>query len=69
MPYCYHLDATKFANFLKSLALRRGVTHVQGHVADITLDKNGGIQFIMLRDSRRIDGDFFIDCTVFPVRS
>lgn len=65
VPYGYHLDANKFAHHLKSVAIKRGVSHVLGHIEDVALDKSGSIAGLLLRDGQRIEGDFFIDCSGF----
>lgn len=65
VPYGYHLDANKFAHFLKEIAVRRGVKHVLGYIKDAILDDQGCIKFLSLKDGQNIVGDFFIDCSGF----
>lgn len=63
--YGYHFDANKVAHHLKSLCLKRGVTHVIDHVTDVRLHQDGGIASIALRSGDVIEGDLFVDCTGF----
>ncbi|MAX00520.1 MAG: tryptophan halogenase [Sphingomonas sp.] len=64
--YAYHLDAGKFAAFLKEHATSRlGVEHIVGDVADAVLDDSGDIGHLTLSDGRSVTGDLFIDCTGF----
>lgn len=62
--YGYHLDAGRFADLLKRHAVDRlGVTHCIGHFSSAELDEKGWISALLLNDSRRIEGDFFIDAS------
>ena len=64
--YAYHFDAALYARFLRTFAEKRGVTRVEGLVADVCRDgENGNISAIAMQDGRRVDGDFFFDCTGF----
>jgi tryptophan halogenase len=65
IPYGYHLDANKFAHFLKGFAKSRGVEHLLGTLAEVEQDDQGHIRSIETSDGRRIEGDIFIDCTGF----
>ena len=64
--YAYHLDAGLYANYLKELAVGRGVNHVLGNVTQVDVDHdNGFITGIALDNGQKIEGDFFIDCSGF----
>lgn len=66
LNYAYHLDAGKFAAFLKGHARERlGVTHLLAHVESVALLDNGFIDSIATREGDRIHGDLFIDCSGF----
>ncbi|MCB1691829.1 MAG: tryptophan 7-halogenase [Pseudomonadales bacterium] len=65
VPYSYHLDANKFAHFLKEVATARGVQHHVKHILDIKQDDRGNITSLVLEGGESIDGDFFFDCTGF----
>ena len=66
LRYAYHLDATRYAAFLRRYAEARGVERVEGKVEDVRLDpESGDIQQLNLGDGRSVPGDFFFDCTGF----
>lgn len=64
--YAYHLDAGKFATFLKRHCLEKlGVHYISGHVSGINSDTNGDIASIVTKEHGDVSGDLFIDCTGF----
>ncbi len=64
--YAYHLDAGKFADFLKAHCLNRlGVEHISGRIAAVRTDDDDYITALTLDDSRDVEGDLFLDCTGF----
>ena len=64
--YAYHLDAGKFADFLKRHCVTKlGVEHVSGRISEVRADADGYIEALHLDDGRDIDGDLFLDCTGF----
>ncbi|WP_066963584.1 tryptophan halogenase family protein [Microbulbifer sp. Q7] len=66
LNYAYHLDAGKFADFLRRHATEKlGVTHLQAHVESVVLSDSGFIESIATRESDSISGDLFIDCSGF----
>jgi tryptophan 7-halogenase len=66
MPYAYHFDAALYAAYLRRYAEAGGVTRVEGIVGDVEQhSENGFIKAVKLDGDRRIEGDFFIDCTGF----
>lgn len=64
-PYAYHFDAGLLAAYLRKVATRRGVTHVQGMVKDVDVDPGGMITRVRLDADRSLEADLFIDCTGF----
>ena len=62
----YHIDAVKFANYLRDhYALPRGINHIQETVTDIDVSVDG-IDRLYLGDTGRfITADLYIDCTGF----
>ncbi len=62
VSYGYHLDADKLAMLLQQTALRRGVRHVQGEVAQVQRGA-AGIEAVDLADGRRFAASFFVDCS------
>ncbi len=65
LKYAYHMDAQKFADYLRDFSVVRGVTHIQANVTNTKVSENGYIQHVVLDDSSEIKGDLFIDCTGF----
>ncbi len=62
--YAYHLDAGKFAVFLRRHCVEKlGVRHVLDHVVAINAADNGDIASLQTREHAAIEGDLFIDCT------
>lgn len=66
MNYAYHIDAGRYAAYLRRYAAKRGVRRQEGRVLDVRLDsENGDVASIELESGQIIDGDLFIDCTGF----
>lgn len=64
--YAYHLDAGKYAAFLRKYAERRGVVRQEGKVSDVQLDgETGNIASVRIENGPEISGDLFIDCSGF----
>ncbi len=64
--YAYHLDAGRYARFLRGFAEARGVVRQEGKVQHVAQDgESGFVSAITLEDGRRIAGDLFIDCSGF----
>ena len=64
--YAYHLDAGRYARYLRNYAETRGVVRKEGKVTDVAVhSENGFVTGITLEDSTVINGDLFIDCSGF----
>ena len=62
--YGYHLDAAKFAEFLRKHCVEKlGVTHIKANVTGINSAENGDIASIATDSHDNIEGDLFIDCS------
>jgi tryptophan halogenase len=66
LNYAYHLDAGRYARFLRTHAEAQGAIRIEGRIADVELDPdNGDIAALRLQSGERIEGDLFLDCTGF----
>jgi tryptophan halogenase len=64
--YAYQFDASAYAALLREYAVARGVERIDSKIEDVILDQgNGYIAAVALDDGRKVEGDFFIDCTGF----
>ncbi len=63
--YAFHMNALKYADYLRDFATARGVTHYLDHVIDVDVAENGHIAAIQTRNGKRLTADLFIDCTGF----
>ena len=62
--YAFHLDAGRYASFLRARAELRGVKRVEGKIASVQQNPDSGfITSIALESGQEITGDLFIDCT------
>ena len=64
--YAYHMDATRYAQFLREFSEPLGVKRVEGKIQKVVKNaKTGHIESLLLNSGEQINGDFFIDCTGF----
>ncbi|WP_340677427.1 tryptophan halogenase family protein [Paraglaciecola sp.] len=64
--YAYHLDAGKFAEFLKSHCIKKlGVEYISDHVGTINNTLSGDIASVNTAKHGDVSGDLFVDCTGF----
>ena len=69
LNYAYHLDAGRYAKFLRAMSEAHGVKRIEGKIGAVLMDgpqgRDGDITALQMQDGSRIDGDLFIDCTGF----
>lgn len=65
LRYAYHLDAGLFAQYLKEIALQRGVEHIQDDVDEVKVGEKGFIDALTLRARGRYPVELVVDCTGF----
>ncbi len=65
LVHAYHFDASLFAAFLRRYAEERGVTRFEGKIEQVEQAENGDISALGLDGGRRVEGNFFLDCTGF----
>jgi len=63
--YAFHLNALKFADYLRDFSTARGVTHYLDNVVDVDVAENGNISAVQTKSGLRLEADLFIDCTGF----
>ncbi len=64
--YAYHLDAGRYARYLRGFSEGFGVRRVEGKIARVaTRTDDGHIEALEMESGERIEGDLFIDCTGF----
>ena len=64
LSYAYHFDATLYAEYLKKLAISRGVKHIDAKIDHVEQClTTGNIKSLTLDSDSQISGDLFIDCT------
>lgn len=66
LNYAYHLDAGRYARFLRGRSEAAGLKRVEGRIARVERHPETGlIAALVLADEHRIEGDLFLDCTGF----
>ena len=66
LNYAYHLDAGRYARFLRGRSEAAGLKRIEGRIARVERHAETGlIAALVLADEQRIEGDIFLDCTGF----
>ncbi|HEX5688224.1 MAG TPA: tryptophan halogenase family protein [Ideonella sp.] len=66
LNYAFHMDATRYAAYLRKFSEGYGVQRIEGKINAVNLDAaSGHIQSLTLGSGDVIEGDLFIDCTGF----
>lgn len=64
--YAYHLDAVKFAEFIRRHAVETlGVNHLYGHITHVNRDNEGYISSVDTDSHGTLSAGFFVDCSGF----
>jgi tryptophan halogenase len=64
--YAYQFDAGLYAQYLRKFAEGLGVVRTEGKIARVDLrPEDGFVEAVTLEDGRRLDADFFVDCSGF----
>jgi tryptophan 7-halogenase len=72
LNYAYHLDATRYARFLRRFSEALGVQRIEGQIVEVQTDPAAPgaegpaqIRALCLAGGARLEADLFIDCTGF----
>ena len=65
LSYAYHMNAQKFADYLRDWSTARGVTHILDNVTHVDVGENGHIAGVDTKSGKQLEADLFIDCTGF----
>ncbi len=65
LTYAFHMNAQKFADYLRGVATGRGVVHVLDDVSNVERKEDGSIAAVRTKGGKRLTADLFIDCTGF----
>ncbi len=66
MDYAFHFDAGLYARYLRDYATQGNVTRIEGKIVDVERDDlTGHVTSVKLTDGRRVEGEFFVDCSGF----
>jgi tryptophan halogenase len=66
LNYAYHLDAGRYAKFLRAFSEGYGTKRVEGRIRAVNQNAASGfIESLTLESGQTIEGDLFIDCTGF----
>lgn len=64
--HALHFDAALYARYLRTLCERNGVQRVEGRIVEVDLDgASGHVAGVTLADGRRLEADFYVDCSGF----
>ncbi|MDR7272939.1 tryptophan halogenase [Pelomonas saccharophila] len=62
IAYAFHFDASRYAALLRRHAEKQGVERIEGRVERVDCE-GGHIRALHLNGDRKVEGDFFIDCS------
>ncbi|MBT1061979.1 tryptophan 7-halogenase [Bowmanella sp. Y26] len=68
LSYAYHMNAQKFADYLRDFSVARGVQHTLANVQEVKLRDSQHIQSVSTDQGEEIEADIFVDCTGFRAR-
>jgi flavin-dependent dehydrogenase len=65
ITYGYHFESAKLGEFLKTRAIDMGVEHVVADVVEIAQQESDHIEAVKTACGKRLEADFFVDCSGF----
>ncbi|RUO70722.1 tryptophan halogenase family protein [Pseudidiomarina salinarum] len=66
--YAYHMNAQKFADYLRDFSVARGVKHIMANMVDVKTHANGFIESVTTDKGEQISADLFVDSTGFRAK-
>ncbi|MDT0582418.1 tryptophan halogenase family protein [Brumicola blandensis] len=67
--YAYHIDAGRYARFLRKFSENLGAKRIEGKIIDVVQRaSDGSITSLICENGQRIEGELFIDCSGFRGR-
>jgi len=64
--FAYHLDATRYAKYLRRMSEANGVKRIEGKIIQVNQHQDTGfITSVQLESGQIVEGDLFIDCSGF----
>jgi tryptophan halogenase len=64
VSFALHFDAVHLAEFLKNIALARGINRIEEDVFDVELNEKGFVEKIITKN-KKVNVDFVFDCSGF----
>lgn len=68
LTYAYHMNAAKFADYMRDISVPRGVKHILANVTDVNLQNENKISSVNTDQGHTLKADLFIDCTGFRAK-
>lgn len=68
LNYAYHMNAQKFADYLRDFSTPRGVVHTFANMVDVQLRDDGHVQSVTTDKGETISADLFVDSTGFAAK-
>ncbi|WP_246128513.1 tryptophan halogenase family protein [Pleionea sediminis] len=68
LTYAYHMNAQKFADYLRDISVPRGVKHILANMTGVSLTDSGAIKSVSTDTGEELTADLFIDCTGFRAK-
>lgn len=65
VQYGYHFNAGAMAEYMKELALQRGVLWQDSLIKQVHLESNGNVTHVETDQGEKLEADFFVDCSGF----
>ena len=63
--YGYHFDSGLLGEFLKEIAIQKGIRHIKARIDQVVNNQQGEIAHLISSHGQLINGDVFFDCSGF----